>query len=234
MKTCSTRSCFALLASALFTPALLHAQVGYVPDESPYRDYQSRQNLTLSAGWLNLRRDPAGVAPKSSALLAARYDVSIGGPASFFVRYSAAPSERRVLLPTNPLATRQIDLRKSTTHVADLGLDLTLTGKKTWHHLAPSLIGGVGIASDFASADTGAYRFGTSFAFTYGAGIRYIVKSGFALRVDVTNYTWKYQYPDRYFVPASDSTAILNDTKKRSAYRGNWALMAGVAIPLFR
>ena len=234
MKNRSKRSCLALLASALFAPALLHAQVGYVPDESPYRDYQSGQNLTLSAGWLKMRRDPAGVAPKSSVLLAARYDVSIGGPASFYVRYSAAPSERRLLVPTNPKATRQIDLLKTTTQVADLGLDLALTGKKSWHNLVPSLVGGVGIASDFAAADTGTYRFGTRFAFTYGAGVRYIARSGFAFRVDVTNYTWKYQYPDRYFVQASDSTAILTDSKNRSAYRGNWALMAGLAIPLFR
>ena len=234
MKICSRSSCLAIIAGALIAPDIVHAQVGYIPEESPYRDYQTGQNLTLSAGRLSVKRDPAGVAPKSSLLVAARYDVGIGGPASFYVRYSAAPSERSVLLPTNPRATREINVLKSTTHIADLGIDLALTGKKSWHHLVPSLLGGVGIASNYAAVDTGNYRFGTRFAFTYGAGLRYIAHSGFALRVDVTNYTWKYQYPDRYFVQASDSTAILSNTKDRSAYRGNWALMAGVAIPLFR
>ncbi len=220
--------------SLVVLPARLSAQVGHLPQASPYEDLKLGQNISLSAGWLAARRDPANVAPKASAFGSLRYDIAIGGPAAFYVRYAIAPSERRLLLPTNPLATRVYARPKVTTHVADIGLDVALTGKKTWHSLSPSLTGGVGMVSDFASADTGAYKFGSKFAFTYGFAMRYFLPSGMALRVDVTNFTWQYQYPDRYFIKASDSTAVLSDTRKRSAYRGNWGASAGVSFPIFR
>ncbi len=226
----------ALLAATtmLALPVAASAQVGHLPQASPYEDLKPGQNISVSAGWLAVRRDPANVAPKAGAFGSVRYDVAIGGPAAFYVRYAIAPSERRLLLPTNPLATRVFATPKVTTHIADLGLDVALTGKKTWHRLSPSLTGGVGLVSDFASADTGAYKFGSKFAFTYGFAMRYFTRSGMALRVDLTNFTWQYQYPDRYFIKASDSTAVLSDTRKRSAYRGNWGASAGVSLPIFR
>lgn len=228
------RTVVAALVAAPLAALPLAAQVGHLPQASPYEDIKPGQNLSLSAGWLTMKRDPANVAPKSAAFGAIRYDIAIGGPASFYMRYAIAPSERRLLLPTNPLATRVFATPKVTTHVADLGLDLALTGRKTWHRLAPSLTGGAGLVSDFATSDTGAYKFGTKFAFTYGVAMRYFMRSGPILRADITNFTWQYQYPDKYFVKASDSTAVLTDTKVRSAYRGNWGASAGVTLPIFR
>jgi hypothetical protein len=229
------RTSLALLAAAsILAPLAARAQVGHAPDRSPYQDIEPGQNLTLTGGWLFVRRDPADVAPKSSPFGALRYDIAIGGPASFYARYTFAPSERRLLAPANPEATRLLSTPSVKTSALDLGLDLSLTGKKTWHRIAPSIAAGVGIVSDFTKADSGAYRFGSKFAFTYGLGMRFIPSSGVSFRVDLTNYTWQYQYPDRYFVRASDSTSVLTDTRSRSAYRGNWGLSGGVTIPLFR
>jgi hypothetical protein len=98
----------------------------------------------------------------------------------------------------------------------------------------PSINVGAGIVSDFAKADTGAYKFGTKFSFNYGVSMRYLPRRGPQLRIDATNNFWKYQYPDRYFVKASDTTSILTDTRKREGWRGNWGLSAGVIFPIFR
>jgi hypothetical protein len=54
------------------------------------------------------------------------------------------------------------------------------------------------------------------------------------LRVDLTNRTFQYDYPDRYFVKGADTTSILDDTRRRSVWKGNWGASAGVIIPLFR
>lgn len=224
----------AFAAATALAPSQLMAQVGHLPQESPYEDIKPGQNLSLGAGWLTTKRDPANVAPKSSVFGSVRWDIAIGGPASFYARYAIAPSERRVLQPANPLATRVVATPKVTTHVADIGLDVALTGRKSWHRLSPSLTGGVGLVSDFASADTGAYKFGTNFTFSYGFALRYFTHSGLVLRADLTNFTWQYQYPDKYFIKASDSTSVLTDTRARSAYRGNWGATAGVSIPIFR
>ena len=215
-------------------PLALVAQVGHLPRTSPYEDFKPGQSLTIAAGLLGVKRDPAGVAPKAGPLLAVRYDIGVGGPAFFFVRYSMAPSERRLLDPAKPAATRLIGTPSVTTHVADLGLDIALTGQKTWHRLIPSLGFGAGVASDFAAADTGLYKFGTRFSFSYGPGVRYLARNGFQVRFDATNYIWQYQYPDKYFVKTSDTTSVLSDTRARSVWRGNWGLSTGLSIPLFR
>lgn len=223
-------SCAALLLS----PTVARAQVGHLPSQSPYEDFKIGQTVTVMGGWLAVKRDLADVAPKPSWIAGLRYDIGVGGPASLFVRYMASPSERNLLVPTNTRATRVIGTPSTTTHIFDGGLDISLTGRKTWRRLMPSVNGGAGLVSDFAKADTGAYRFGTKFAFNYGASLRYISRNGMQLRIDATNFIWQYQYPDRYFVRAADTTAILTDTRNREAWRGNWSLTGGVSIPVFR
>ncbi len=229
---------FTVAASAVallsVMPVLASAQVGHLPADSPFEDVKLGQNLSIMGGWMAMKRDPADVAPKSSLAAALRYDIAIGGPASLYVRYLVAPSERKLLVPTNPLTTRLLATPSVTTHQLDGGLDLALTGKKTWHRLIPSLNGGAGIVSDFAAADTGAYRFGTKFSFSYGLGLRYLPRKGPMIRVDLTNFLWQYDYPDRYFVKASDTTSVLTDTRNRSAWRGSRAVTVGVTLPLFR
>ncbi|WP_331048653.1 hypothetical protein [Gemmatimonas sp.] len=223
-----------LAALSVAVPAVASAQVGHQPSASPYEDFKIGQTLTIMAGWLAIKRDPADVASKSSAMGSLRYDLGVGGPVSLYARYLLAPSERKVLVPNNPRATRVLRMESANTHVMDLGLDISLTGKKTWHNLMPSVNFGGGIASNFAAVDTGAYRFGSKFALTYGASLRYLPRKGPQVRIDIGRYMWKYEYPDRYFVKASDTTSVLTDTRQRSAWRTNWGVSAGVSVPLFR
>jgi hypothetical protein len=232
-----TRRCTMAVASTLFAllaPVVARAQVGYLPNRSPYEDLVTNQSLSLNVGRLATNTDPANVHPKSSALYSLLYTLPVGGPASLFVQYGFAPSTRNLFNPEYTAKTRLIGQPSVTTHLVNLGLDVSMTGQKTFHRFMPSLTGGIGVASDFAKADTGAYKFGTKFSFSYGAALKYFLRNGWALRADVTNNVWQYQYPDRYFVKSSDTTSILTDTKNRSAWRSNWALTAGVSVPLFR
>lgn len=222
------------LAAALLPIASASAQVGHMPDKSPYEDFKIGQTLTIMGGWMNMRRDPANVAPDANWMAALRYDIGVGGPASLFARYVASPSERNLLVPSNTQATRVIARPSVTTHMADLGLDVSLTGRKTYRRFMPSVNGGIGVVSDFASADTGSYQFGTKFSFSYGFSLRYLPRRGPQLRVDFTNFIWQYQYPDRYFVLANDTTSVLRRASEQSAWRGNWGVSAGVSVPLFR
>lgn len=221
-------------AVALLTPLAADAQVGHRPTSSPYEDVKLGQTISLSGGWFAFRRDPAGVAPESAPFGQLRYDAAIGGPALLYARYNISPTQRTQYAPGANKAARIVATPGVAMHVMDAGLDIALTGKKSWHHLIPSLGGGVGIVSDYASADSGSYQFGVKFALTYGLGVRYVRGSGLRLRFDLTNYMWQYEYPDRYFVKAPDSTSILTDTRQRSSWRGNWGLTAGVSYPIFR
>lgn len=224
----------ALGIAAILVPRASSAQIGHLPSKSPYEDFKIGQTVSILAGWLAVGADPAGVAPKSSAIGSIRYDIGVGGPASLYARYLVAPSERNVLIPGNPLLTRLRGTQAANTHLLDLGFDISLTGRKTWHRLMPSLNMGAGIAGEFAPMDTGSYRFGTKFAFTYGGSLRVLPKRGPQVRIDLSQLLWQYQYPDRYFVKASDTTSILTRTRQRSAWRKNTAVSVGVSIPIFR
>lgn len=224
----------AIVASLLGAPHVLEAQVGHAPSSSPYEDVKYGQTLTAFGGWLNIKRDPAGVSPDPAAFGQLRYDIAVGGPALLFARYTMAPTQRNVLIPAVPVAQRILKTSNTNMHIMDAGIDLALTGRKSWHRLVPTLSGAAGLVSDFAAADTGAYQFGTKFTVSYGVGLRHMRANGVQFRVDATNFLWQYDYPDRYFVAASDSSAILTSSKSRSAWRGNWALAAGIAFPLFR
>ena len=151
------RSAFAM---SILLPAFAAAQVGHLPTSSPFEDVKLGQNLSIMGGWMAMRRDPADVAPQSSLAAALRYDIAVGGPASLYVRYLIAPSERRLLQPANPLASRVIGNPGVTTHQLDGGHDLALTGKKTWHRLIPSINGGAGVVSDFTAEGETAYDVG--------------------------------------------------------------------------
>lgn len=222
------------LLAPLLPPRPAAAQVGHRPERSPYEDVRFGQTLTVLAGWLMPGRDIAGIAPRAGTLGEVRYDIGVGGPASLFVRYGMGRGERDVLLPERSRAARVYEVRPVSTHAVDGGLDLALTGSKTWHRMVPSLFAGAGIASDFAKADTGGYRFGSKFAITWGGSLRFLPRRGIQLRADLTNRFWQYDYPDRFFVKGADTTSILTDTRRRSAWRSNWGATAGVILPLFR
>lgn len=215
-------------------PALAHAQVGHLPTKSPYEDYSIFQTLSIMAGNLGVGQDPAGVAPKSGLLAALRYDVRIGGPAALYVRYGFAPSERNQLDASKPRITRVVATPSVTTHMIDGGFNIDLTGRKTYRHLLPSLYFGAGLVSDFAKRDSGQYQFGTNFSFTYGGALRYVTRRGPQLRLDLARTTWQYQYPDNYFVKASDTTSVLTSTRQRSAWRRNLGATVGITVPIFR
>jgi hypothetical protein len=225
-----------LLAAALAAAAApAAAQVGFTPEKSPYRDLDYRQELTAYTGWFAASKDQAGVAPQSGPLVGARYEVRIGGPAQLMTRFARVFSERNVIDPTKPAATRSLGTESVPVYLADLGIALNLTGQKSVRGFVPVLTGGFGIASDFSSkADVGGYDFGTSFAFSYGAGIRYAPGGRFQLRVDVNDYVYQIKYPSSYFVPATDQTVVLGSKVAKSQYRHNAALTVGASYLFFR
>lgn len=229
-----TAATLAIMVVVFGIPSPGQAQVGYRPSDSPYRDVRFGQTIALSGGWLAVQRDPAGVSPEAGPFGQIRYDVAIGGPAIMYARYSLAPSQRNLLLPAVPESQRIVRTPSTVMHIIEGGLDIALTGKKSWHGFIPTVGGAAGIVSDFAAADTGSYQFGVKFSLSYGLGLRYMLQNGVQIRAEANNFLWQYDYPDRYFVAASDGSAILTNSDKRSAWRGNWGLSAGVAFPIFR
>lgn len=225
----------ALGAAALLAGARAEAQVGYPVDRSPFVDLEYRQSLTVFGGWFAAGKDPAGIAPQSGPLTGIRYDIILGGPASFTARVATALSERTVLDPARPAGQRVLGTERRPLTIADVGLSLALTGQKSYHGLVPMLHTGAGVVSNLAGADPGGYKFGTRFALTFGAGVRYVPEgSPWSVRADVGTYLYQIRYPDRYFAPGLDSTAVLPADASKSKWTNNLGLTLGLSYQFAR
>lgn len=224
-----------LLAS---TAGAARAQVGYTPAQSPFKDLVYRQEFTIFTGVFRAAGDPAKVAPQSGPLFGGKYAVRVGGPAWFTARVATVSSERRVINPFHPAATRFVGTKSDRLWLADLGIDLALTGNKSFHGIVPVLGGGAGVASDFVSkADSGGFKFGTNFAFTFGAGLRWVPGGRWQARLDLTDYLYQINYPDQFYVEvqsATDTSAVLSGKQSTRLWKHNAAIAIGASYQFFR
>jgi hypothetical protein len=218
---------FAALALLVASPAL--AQVGHEPALSPYADLEYRQELTPYGGYAKARLDPAGVTPQSAAMAGLRYELYLAGPVSLTSDLSALFSERTVLDPTKPRAQRVIGTETAPVYGLDVGVALGLTGRKSWHHIAPQIRAGIGVLSSQAADDTTGYKFGTPFAISFGGGLKFVGRGRLQLRADVGTRLFKQKYPDAYYRTTSDNTAVLVNTP-RSVWTRHSLLTVGVSF----
>jgi len=214
---------------ALLAAAPLSAQVGHDPDSSPYSDLEYRQELTPYGGYARARVDPAGVVPKSASVAGLRYEVYLGGPVSFNGDVSRIFSERDIIDPTHTAGNRLVGTESAPLYAADVGLTLSLPGRKSWHRIVPFVRGGAGIVASTVKEDSSGYRFGTPFAFTFGGGLKFVSHGRLQLRADVGERLFKQKYPDAFYRPASDNSAVLTDTP-RSVWTHHTLLTVGVSF----
>ena len=217
--------------------AAARAQVGYEPGRSPFRDLEYSQEVSLYSGWYTARVDRAQVAPRSGSMTGVSYQWHAGGPASLTASVARVASERKVLDPEKPATCpgvtgdcKLIGMYRWPLYFFDAGFALSLTGARSFYGFVPEVKGGLGLASDFhTAADVGDFAFGTRFAFTWGAGIRWTPGGQYSLRADFSNHLYSVRYPESYYTPASDDTQILAPSGKRSTWLNNPGLTLGVS-----
>ncbi len=215
-------------AAALRSPAA--AQVGYPPARSPYLDLEHAQEFTLIAGQYHAHRDPAAVGPQSGLLTGVHYEWRAGGPAHLTGEFSRISSDRNLIDPAKADPARQLGTASRPLYSFDAGLGLSLTGSKSWHHIVPELAGGVGIVSDFRSqADSGGFKFGTRFAFTWGGGVRYVPGGRWQIRGDIKSRMYQLAYPQTYYLEPTGGTPVVSSTQAKSFWLNNPAFTLGIS-----
>ena len=231
------RNSLAVAAIIVCIGSQLGAQVGYPPNKSPFRDLRETQEITLFTGYYRAKADPARIAPQSGPMIGAHYQWRPSGPANLSLSVARVASERRVLDPevTADCATaalgncKVIGTFRWPVYLFDAGFALSLTGARSFFRLVPEVKAGMGIASDFHSnPDVGDFAFGTRFAFSWGAGIRYVPGGRYQLRADLTNHLYTVKYPITYYQAASDGSSILTN-QSRSAWLNNPGFTIGVS-----
>jgi hypothetical protein len=212
------------------------AQVGHVPQRSPYADLEFRQEATVFAGYFNAGSDKVGVAPGSGPMFGVRYDLRLGGPASLTSKLAYVSGQRTVIDPRRPADDRVVQTDASwPIYIADVGISLNLTGQRSYRRLVPFVNGGIGVASDLkGGADVGAWKFGTPFAFSLGAGIKWVPAGNIQARIDVSDQLYQIKYPNSYYVTASDGTSVLAIRDAKSDWTSNLGVSFGVSYLFFR
>ncbi len=225
----------------LISPAIGYSQaagtpqVGYPTDRSPFADLQYRQELTIFGGHFRAGTEPAGVAPRSGPMVGGRYEITVGGPAQLYVRTSRVFSERMALDPTKPAATRNLGISKVPLYLADLGISMNLTGQRSFHGIVPSLAVGAGVVSTLNSkVEKDPYKLGTTFAFSFGGGLRILPTERMQIRVDGGTHMYQIRYPTEYSTPASDNTSVIPSDQAKSFWKSNPSVTVGLSYLFFR
>src|SRR3989442_12867956 len=123
------------------------AQVGHDPGHSPYRDVRRGAAWVLTFGYLGGSRGSVGVGLSSGKTGGIRYEASFGAiGASLGLAYGR--TDRYVVDPTQDSLSPQRKTGPFPNDVvlADAGLQLALTGRKTWRGFAPYVGGSPGFA----------------------------------------------------------------------------------------
>jgi len=227
---------FGFLFLAVAMPAAAQkVDVGYSPPKSPFRDLEYHQELTLFGGYFSAAGEVSGASPKSAAMEGIRYEVTVGGPAQIYARFARVSSQRNVIDPTKPAATRQLGSQSWPVYLVDAGLSLNLTGQRTFHGVVPIIAMGGGLVSDLdKQVDADPFNVGTNFAFSFGAGLRMVPGGRFQVRADVGTYMFPIKYPTQYYVTASDGSAVIPSDQAKTSWKRNGAFSLGVSYLLFR
>src|SRR2546425_8196263 len=119
------------------------AQVGHEPAHSPYHDIRGGGVLVFTFGYLGGSRGGVGVGPSDGKTGGIRYEVPFGAVgASLGLAY--ARMDRFVVDPFTDTTSRKTGPFTDDVVLLDAGLQLILTGRKTWRGVAPDAGGGPG------------------------------------------------------------------------------------------
>ena len=212
----------------------LAAQVGHEPGTSPFRDILTRQHLSLSVGRFGGNAAVAGVGWRSGTAVSGRLDTLLSTALDFSVSLGFAGSSRLVIDTYADTATRVSGPVNRTLALADLSLVLNLTGGKTWHGVAPYVGLGAGWMTPMKTVrDPGGYNAGSNFTFVPSVGVRYFVRRGLALRVELRDHVWRYEWPLYYYHPVDHNgleiaPPILGTDVSTKQWAHNVTLHAGL------
>jgi hypothetical protein len=211
------------------------AQVGHLPQSSPYRDIEISQELTFFGGHYSAGQDPINVAPRGGPMFGLRYEKHVGGPAFLMARWSHVNSERFPIDPTKTGAAAQLGKKSVALNIYDISLALNLTGQKSFHHIVPIVNFGAGVATCGCTVAPDPYSFGTPFAFSFGGGLRYVPGGRLQLRLDWNDFLYQLKYPTQYYLlPTGGTVPAAPAGQARSFWKNNGALTLGASVLFFR
>ena len=193
----------------------LSAQVGHDPGASPFRDIPLRPGPVVVVGHLSGDRGIAGAGLSNARTVGARYEIPAGRSLLFQFNAAYLSGDRFILDPradsTSP--ARRTGPFKSEVALAEVGLQLRLTGAKSWHGFAPYAGTALGLMVDVNSpGDTtgSGYKFGTKLTIAGATGVRWYPSRRWMITAEARAHLWRLKYPLSFHADlASDGSRVV-------------------------
>jgi hypothetical protein len=230
-----------LVTIALLAAGEVSAQVGHDPASSPYRDITHGKSVTLLVADVGGNGGKVGVGPHHGRSYGARFDFRLSAPIQFGLTVARAELERFVVSADDSVDNRRDGPVDQNLTMIEATMQLNITGKKTWHRLAPFISGSAGWTrgSDLPSSvsDSSGFKFGSKLYLVPAIGVRAFVTKSLFLRLEARQLFWKLNYPLAYTQepaaqPSTDPdrpNAVLPDGK-RTQWSGARELRAGLGF----
>ncbi|MGH7545929.1 MAG: outer membrane beta-barrel protein [Gemmatimonadota bacterium] len=173
---------------------------------SPYRFVDYGQDLGAFASRIGTDRGTMNLGPDGGLAFGLQYSLRINDPMALSARATYFATERAIIdtittvdgeLTTQSEGTAPLDLLLLTAR-----LQLTLTGARTWHGIAPHVFVGGGLAIATSEADDpvtvgvdNRYSFGNAFMGQLGFGASIFLGDRWSLRLSVLDDLWQIRAP---------------------------------------
>ncbi len=198
----------------VYPPNRLHSQIGHDPAASPYRDIRAGAGPVFLVGHLSGDRGRADAGPSNALTFGLRYELSLGRPTVLLLSATYARGDRFII---DPAAASSSPARRTGPADTDLlltevGLQLRLTGAKSWHGLAPYIGPTLGLGFDLNSPgdSTGSgYHFGTKILLSGQGGIRWHAGRRVTAHLDARALFWRLKYPVSFHAAAPDGSRVV-------------------------
>lgn len=202
------------LALVVGVPGMARGQVGYEPTRSPYRDLTTKYMVSLTGGYSWGGGGKTGVGPGEGQVYGGRVDVHLAGPGTAQFGINVGNLDRVLIDPTQGPDDRVLGTVKQSVLMGEVGLNLVLTGEKSWHGFAPyiGLALGLAIGGSVPEDSLSGYEFNTKFLADPQIGLRWHMTRNISVRVEFRDVIWRLSYPERFFLapPAYPDDPVLD------------------------
>jgi hypothetical protein len=192
-------------------PIRLSAQVGHDPGASPYHDIRHGAMVRVVGGYFGGTRGKIPVGPSYGPTGGLRLEYLAGNMLVFTTGIAYAQTDAYYVTAYDSTPKRVGPINNDIV-LADVGLQLSLTGGKSFHGLQPYVGGTLGLAfGSTIAADTSGYQFGTKFTYGPEAGIRWYPARRLTFEFGGRMVFYKLQYPPAYKLYLLPLTAPLTE-----------------------
>lgn len=194
---------------------------------SPYRFVDNKRDLGAYVAYIFADGGEIGLGANAGPSAGLQFAMRVSDPIQISINVAYFPTDRDVIDPRAENPPQSVGTEPFNLVMLSGRLQFNLTGARSWHRLAPYVIGGLGIAIDVTGdincitepdrptcqiALRDRFDFGTSFLGQFGIGTAVILSDRLGARFTIEDNIWKLKTPAGYFDPNIEIRPFPPDT----------------------